>query len=171
MPSWHHTTRVTGLRKGYAMALPGFVAAAGRRLRASGPGDRGETVVELAILAPLMLLIIWMTIQYALYFQAREVALDAAQTGARYAEQFETKDVNWQANAASAAKSFYNGLGTRVLGSGIQVAAVSPALGVVRVTVTGDVASILLGLPIKITEVSSGPIECFRPDTAQDESC
>jgi Flp pilus assembly protein TadG len=129
-------------------------------------------VIELAILAPLMLLLIWMTIQYALYFQARQVALEAAQVGARYAEQYETKDVNWQIDAENAAKSYYNGLGTRVLGgTGITVTATSPAAGEVEVTVTGDVASILAGLPIHIQEVSSGPVECFRPDTAVGEEC
>jgi Flp pilus assembly protein TadG len=154
------------------MSAPGFVAAVGRRLRASGPRDRGETVVELAILAPLMLLIIWMTIQYALYFEARQVALEAAQTGARFAEQNATKDVNWRVDAENAAKAFYNGLGTKVLGAGgIQATAVSPAAGEVRVTVSGDVASILLGVPIRIQEISSGPIECFRPDTAVGEAC
>jgi Flp pilus assembly protein TadG len=152
------------------MSAPRFLAAARGRLRQSGAGDRGSSVVELAILAPLMLLIIWMTIQYALYFEARQVALEAAQVGARYAEQYETKDVNWQVDAQNAAKSYYTGLGTRVIG-GLQARAISPQAGEVQVTVTGNVASILLGIPIHIQEVSSGPIECFRPDTALGEAC
>ena len=154
------------------MSAPRFITAVGGRLRESGVGDRGSSVVELAILAPLMLLLIWMTIQYALYFEARQVALEAAQVGARYAEQYATKDVNWQADAGNAAKSYYNGLGTRVLGStGITATVTSPAAGEVQVTVTGNVASILLGIPIHIQEVSSGPVECFRPDSVAGEAC
>ncbi len=152
------------------MSAPRFITAAGERLRQSGAGDRGSSVVELAILAPLMLLLIWMTIQYALYFQARQVALEAAQVGARYAEQYATKDVNWQTDAENAAKSYYTGLGTKVVG-GLTATATSPAAGEVQVTVTGNVATILAGLPIHIQEVSSGPIECFRPDTAVGEAC
>lgn len=143
------------------------------RLRACGVGDRGSSVIELAVLAPVLLVIIWLTIQYALYLQAREVALEAAQEGARYAEQNATKDVNWQLHAQQAAQGFYAGLGTRVLGpSGtITAQAVSPVPGEVRVTVTGDVASILFGIPLHIQETSSGPIECFRPDTVVGEAC
>jgi Flp pilus assembly protein TadG len=134
----------------------------------AGPADRGSSVVELAILAPMLLLIIWMTIQYALYFQAREVALEAAQTGARLARQYaDTDPRGWQAMADSAAKSYYTGLGTKVLGNGIAARAYfQPGQpGQVRVTVTGNVASILLGLSLPINETSGGPIECFRPDT------
>ena len=33
-----------------------------------------------------------------------------------------------------------------------------------QVTVTGDVASILLGVPVHLSETSGGPVECFRPN-------
>jgi Flp pilus assembly protein TadG len=122
-------------------------------------------VVELAILAPLLLLIIWMTIQYALYFQARQVALNAAQDGARLARQYANSDpAGWEGIARSAATSYYNGLGTRILGDGIQVSFPQSPPGEVRVTVSGDVDSILLGLTLHLSETSGGPVECFRPD-------
>jgi Flp pilus assembly protein TadG len=144
------------------------------RLRSGGAGDRGSSVVELAILAPMLLLVIWMTIQYALYFDAREVALDAAQTGARLARQYAESDPGgWQNMAESAAKSYYNSLGTRVLGTGIQANAYFPPgePGEVRVTVTGDVASILLGVPVHLSETSGGPVECFRPNNGGGQEC
>jgi Flp pilus assembly protein TadG len=142
------------------------------RLRSGGAGDRGSSVVELAILTPMLLLVIWMTIQYALYFDAREVALDAAQTGARLARQYANSDpTGWQAIAESAAKSYYNSLGTRALGTGIQVSFPPSPPGQVQVTVTGDVASILLGVPVHLNETSGGPIECFRPNNGGGQAC
>src|SRR6266705_3313627 len=61
--------------------------------------DRGSSAIELVILAPLLLAIIWMTIQYALYYQGRQVALAAAQLGARVASQDADTVPGWQALA------------------------------------------------------------------------
>jgi Flp pilus assembly protein TadG len=54
-----------------------FVASA-RRL---GREDRGGAEVELAILGPLLLIVIFGAIQVTTYFTARTVALSAAQVG------------------------------------------------------------------------------------------
>ena len=43
--------------------------------------------MELVILTPMLLALIWLIIQYALYYQGRQVALAAAQVGARVARQ------------------------------------------------------------------------------------
>ncbi|HEY1346724.1 MAG TPA: TadE family protein, partial [Streptosporangiaceae bacterium] len=53
--------------------------------RPGGPGtarapgaDRGSSAVELVVLTPVLLALIWLIIQYALYYQGRQVALAAA---------------------------------------------------------------------------------------------
>jgi Flp pilus assembly protein TadG len=145
-------------------------------VRTSGRGrerqsrDRGASAIELAILAPILLALIWLAIQYALYYQGRQVALAAAQVGARVAREEAQTVPGWKVNAQNQAESYYNGLGTKVLGNGISAAAVRTGTSV-RVTVTGQAASILFGLPLPIHETAGGPIECFRPDLGGGQLC
>ena len=133
--------------------------------------DRGSSAIELAILAPALLLLVWLTIQYAMYAQGRQVALAAAQTGARVARQDANTVPGWQAIAEQSAQSYYAGLGTKVLGGNVTATAVPYGSSDVRVTVTGQVASILFGLQLPIHETAGGPIECFRPDLNGGQQC
>src|SRR5262249_59988997 len=94
----------------------------GRRL--AGRGDRGSSAVELVILTPMLLALIWLFIQYALYYQGRQVALAAAQIGARVARQDANTVPGWQAIAERNAENYYAGLGTKVLGGTVTAVAV-----------------------------------------------
>lgn len=136
----------------------------------AGP-DRGSSAIELAILAPMLLAMIWLTIQYALYYQGRQVALAAAQLGARVASQDADTVPGWTGLAERSAENYYQGLGTRVLGSHISAVAVTSGQGQVRVTVTGHAASIMFGLNLTIHETAGGPIDCFRPDLNGGQQC
>ena len=118
----------------------------------------------------MLLVLIWLAIQYAMYYQGRQVALAAAQVGARVAREEAATVRGWQANAVSAAENYYNGLGTKVLGNGISAVATGNG-NTVQVTVTGQAASILLGLQLRIHETAGGPIECFRPDLNGGQPC
>lgn len=142
-----------------------------RSLRRVSRQDRGSSAIELAILAPALLVLVWLTIQYALYAQGRQVALAAAQIGARVARQDASTVPGWQAIAARSAQSYYAGLGTKVLGGNITADAQPYGNSEVRVTVTGQVASILFGLPLPIHETAGGPVECFRPDLNGGQQC
>ncbi len=55
-----------------------------RGVRTRG-GDEGSETVEIAVLFPLVILIVLVTLQAGLYFHARSVAMSAAQEGARIA--------------------------------------------------------------------------------------
>jgi Flp pilus assembly protein TadG len=127
--------------------------------------------VELVILTPMLLALIWLIIQYALYYQGREVALAAAQIGARVARQDANTVPGWPGIAERSAESYYAGLGTKVLGGGVTAAAVPSGVSQVKVTVTGHVASIIFGLTLTIHETAGGPIECFRPDLNGGQLC
>lgn len=142
------------------------------RIAAGGLGrDAGVSAIELAILAPMLLALIWLTIQYAMYYQSRDVALAAAQAAVRQAStQYETRP-DWQTAAETTAENYYLGLGTKVLGNHIDAVAYVSGPGQVRVTVTGDAASILLGLNLVIHETAGAPIECFRPDVGDGQNC
>jgi Flp pilus assembly protein TadG len=154
------------------LGMRGGLPRRGRIAARGNVGDEsGSSAIELVILAPMLLLIIWLSIQYALYYQGREVALAAAQLGARVASQDEHAVPGWQQIAQNDAQKYYNGLGTRVLGDSIGADAEVSGVGQVRVTVTGQVQSILLGLNLPIHETAGAPIECFRPEADGGQDC
>ncbi len=154
---------------GYLRAALGMSAA--RLARARRDSELGASAIELAVLAPALLVLVWLTIQFALYTQGRQVALAAAQIGARVARQDAATVPGWQAIAQRSAQDYYQGLGTRVLGGTISATAAVTGPSRVQVTVTGNVASILLGLPLPIHETVGGPVECFRPDLNGGQLC
>ena len=136
------------------------------------PGaDRGSSAVELVILTPMLLALIWLIIQYALYYQGRQVALAAAQIGARVARQDANTVPGWRAIAERSAEGYYAGLGTKVLGGTVTAVAAPVGVSEVKVTVTGQAASIMFGLTLTIHETASGPVECFRPDLNGGQQC
>jgi hypothetical protein len=108
---------------------------------------------------------IWLVIQFALWFQSRSVALAAAQAGARVArDEAGVRGNNWRTDSATRATQYYNALGTKILGNGITALPVGNGTTNVGVQVTGTVSSLIPGLTLTITETSQGPIECFHPD-------
>jgi Flp pilus assembly protein TadG len=127
-----------------------------------GAGDRGSSAIELAILAPVLLILSMLVIQWALWFEARGVALSSAQAGARTARE---QLPGWPAQSVTDAQNFYNRVGTRLL-SGVN-ASVSPAGGnpsQVYVTVGGKIPTLIpLIPPLSVNEKAGGPVECFRP--------
>jgi Flp pilus assembly protein TadG len=140
-----------------------------RRCRALAR-DRGSSAIELAILAPALLIITMLVVQWALWFQARQVALNVAQDGARYAREQQT---GWPQQAVAEADSFYDTLHTGII-KDIQVT-VSPDGGdpsQVYVTVTGNVPTLIPGISLlSVRETSGGDTECFRPASAGGQQC
>lgn len=153
------------------MAVPRPVRISARGIRGPQARDRGASAIELAILTPMLLALIWLAIQYALYFQGRQVALAAAQVGDRVAREQAATVRGWQTNAENDAATYYDGLGTKVLGNGITATASRVGNNEVQVTVTGQAASIMFGLTLTINETAVGPIECFRPDLNGGQPC
>ncbi len=148
----------------------GISTAGGSRWRAAR-ACHGSSAVELAILAPLLLLIIFLSVQFAFWYQGRQVALAAAQAGARLARQEADINVAWRTDAQDAAAAYYNQLGTKVLGGGITARATDSAVTQVGVRMTEQVVSIVFGLKLTIHETVTGPVECFRPDVNGGRRC
>ncbi|GAA4578851.1 hypothetical protein GCM10023194_02820 [Planotetraspora phitsanulokensis] len=129
--------------------------------------DRGASVVELALIMPIVLVVMLVMVQFALVFHARQIADGAARVGARVARAAGTGPGagNWQAAAESQAQSRVALVGAKVLeNASVQAWQQGDQRGV---TVTGDVVSavpLLPGMTFTITSRFGGPIECFRPD-------
>ncbi len=134
--------------------------------RLTAPGaERGSSAVELAVLAPALLLICMLILQFGLWFNARQTALAAAQAGALVAREQAASNPDWAAAAQGAAASYYGSLHTSLLGR-LSAHASGNTRTAVFVTVRGPLAYSVFGffgLHLTISATAGGPVECFRP--------
>lgn len=140
---------------------------ADRRVR----GDRGVSAIELAVIAPTLLLLIFLAIQAGLFFYARSVALQAAREGVSQLRLAQTPgDCAAQSPLTSdAVNSYLAHVGTGALNG----ARVSPDCGsyaasgttgpTVTVTVHGHAIS-LLGFTLSVDESATGQVERFQEE-------
>jgi Flp pilus assembly protein TadG len=127
--------------------------------------DRGSSVIELAVLAPGFLMIIMLIVQFGLWFNARQAALDSAQAGAQVAREDAATNGNWQSLAQQASSSYYDSLNSSLLSS-LQANAHGDPANQVFVTVQGPLGYSVFnffGIKWTVTETAGGPVECFRP--------
>jgi Flp pilus assembly protein TadG len=139
----------------------------GRRLcRGVRPGgDRGASVVELAVLAPALMMLCMLILQFGLWFNARQAALASAQAGATVAREEAATNGAWAANAQAAATRYFDGLQTRLLGRLTARASGNPRRNV-SVTVSGPLGFSVFSffnLKLTVSATAGGPVECFRP--------
>jgi Flp pilus assembly protein TadG len=122
------------------------------------------------VLAPAFLGVIMLIIQFGLWFNARQIALAAAQAGDRVAREEAGNEGTqaWENDATSTATSYYHSLNTHLLGSLSATAVTQTQDGTpyVGVTVSGPLAYSVFswfGTTWTITETVTGPVECFHP--------
>ena len=135
------------------------------RLRAAVRSDRGTSAVELAVLAPALMMICMLILQFGLRFNARQVALAAAQAGARVAREQAATNPDWASAAQTAAAQYYHSLHSSLL-SKLTAQASGNAQTNVYVTVSGPLSYSVFGffgLDLTISATAGGPVECFRP--------
>jgi Flp pilus assembly protein TadG len=143
-----------------------------RRARRAGrrPGaERGSSAVELAVLAPALMMICMLILQFGLWFNARQAALSAAQAGALVAREQAATNPGWAGAAQQAAAQYYTSLHTTLLRRLTARAAGNPRTSV-SVTVSGPLGYSVFGffgLHLTISATAGGPVECFRPPGAQ----
>jgi Flp pilus assembly protein TadG len=117
--------------------------------------ERGDAIVQTVIVAPALLLLIMVIIQFALVAHARNVAEAAAQDGVTAARRSDATEADGQARASAALAS----LGPRMLSErGVSVVKTQTD---VTVTVTGTPLTLVPGFGRKIVETSSGPVERY----------
>ena|SRR5690349_9268143 len=126
-----------------------------RRLR----GERGATT-ELVILFPAFFILVFLGIQFALYYHASHVAQAAAQEGARTLRV--TQDVDAGVDQAN---KYLLHLSRATLPDGVATGSLDQATGIAQVEVRGTAESILPGFTFRVHETSRGPVEKFRGDT------
>jgi Flp pilus assembly protein TadG len=127
--------------------------------------DRGSNVVELAVLAPALMLLCMLIIQFGLWFNARQAALASAQAGALIAREEAATNPQWASAAQAAATSYYTRLNTNLLRK-LSAQAYETAGNNVYVTVSGPLGYSVFPfftLNLTISATAGGPVECFRP--------
>lgn len=130
-----------------------------RRRRAYPRPDDGSSAVELVLLAPLLLFMVFVIVQAALYMHARHVALAAAQQGARIARTIDLTSTDGMSAARSDTLAYLRQLAGDVVSG--QTVTVSRTASTATVVVRVNAISILPGLHLVATERSSGPVESF----------
>lgn len=134
---------------------PRWRATVARRLTgAPGERERGSASLELVVVFPVVLLLIFGGVQGALWYHARSVAMAAAQEGARAAG---AEGGNPGAGEA-AATAFLDSVG----GSGVLTGAgvdVTRSATEATATVTGTAPTVLPGMGLAVAQSASVPVE------------
>jgi Flp pilus assembly protein TadG len=134
-------------------------------VRRLGQPERGASAVELAVLAPALMMLCMLILQFGLWFNARQVALASAQAGATVAREQAASNPAWVADAQDAAANFYGSLHSNLL-TGLAPHAFGNRITNVYVTVRGHLGYSVFpffNLHLPVTATAGGPVECFRP--------
>ena len=129
--------------------------AAVRRPSGGRSGEDGYSVVEAAIIFPLLLMLVMVIFQVALWWHARHVAQAAAQEGARVARIYQGSAADGQAKA----EEYLSALAPRLLPQ--RAVSVSRSATTVTVQVRGTVVKIVPGLRLDVEETSTSPVERY----------
>ena len=124
-------------------------------------GDRGST--ELAIATPLMLLLVLLVVQVALWLHGDHVAASIAQRAAATARTAEGSKADAQARAEALADD----LGGSLLNE--RSITVERGTTTARVEVTAEVPSLIPGLSWPVRRELSVPVERFVPPVNQPD--
>ncbi len=128
-------------------------ASSHRRNRRSRD-ERGSVTIQMVFLMPALFLLMFLGLQGALYYHAKQVALAAAQEGAREAgSQTGTRDAG-----VATANTFLQDAG----GSDVMTSATvsgSRTTTTATITVTGKSMSVIPGWHVTVTQSASVPVE------------
>ena len=136
----------------------------GRKRARRRRSERGVSTLELSILAPAIIALIFVSIQTALWLYGRSVALNAAQEGVSRLRLVQplvyTPAVGEKVRAD--VQSYAQQLGgTTLQNATVPFPAYNDPEGV---TVTGKTVSLVPGLELKVTRTATGRIEQFEAD-------
>ncbi len=123
----------------------------------TGRHDRGEAAAQLVILTPLLILLVFLGVQTAIYFHAANVAAAAAAQGAAAG----APQRSGTTNAAEVAASIVSDLDGHTSGPPIA----QESSGYISVTVVVMVPRIVPFFPSSVTRTASEPRERFVPES------
>ncbi|AWL36618.1 MULTISPECIES: TadE/TadG family type IV pilus assembly protein [Streptomyces] len=116
-------------------------------------GDRGFGSVEFAVLAVVVLALIFTSIQVGLYYHARKVAQSAARQGIETGRQLGSTP----GDGVAQAQTFLARFGGSVQGPSVSSAGSTTEK--IRITVRGRVATLVPGLTLDVVQHADAPTE------------
>lgn len=128
--------------------------------------DRGASALEMSIVVPVFLLVIFSIVEVGLWLFARNVAVTAAHEGASVMRISGTLDEpeEFRAIAVQTAERYADELGI-LTGAEATVSGVED--GRVTVSVSGGYVDLVPFFPATVTETVSVEVELFEPDTGE----
>jgi Flp pilus assembly protein TadG len=128
------------------------------RTKAAARDERGSVSLQLAVVFPVVLLLLLLSVQAGLLFHARHLARAAAEEGLRSARLYQHRASDGSASA--------NSLLNASAGDLITDRAVSTTRTTESATVRvhGYALSVLPGLRLPVDETASGPVEHFTSE-------
>ena len=119
--------------------------------------ERGEATTEMVLVVPVLLVLITLVIQFALWYHASNVAEAAAEEGVRAARLRGGTAETGQATT----ENFLSQAGPTIVVA--PEVSVSRDTDTARVEVHGRVVSVVPGISLPIDAVAESPLEEFRP--------
>ncbi|RKR89000.1 TadE-like protein [Micromonospora pisi] len=127
-----------------------------RNRSVSGNGDRGASPVELAVVLPAIFVLIFVSLQAAIWYMARSTALNAAQEAVNAQRTFEAGDGVGETRA----QVFLDRAGDWLLDAEVEVTPVGAGDTEVSATVTGQAIRVVPLIPLPpISETAHGTVE------------
>lgn len=119
--------------------------------------DGGSASLEIAILGPVLLLLIFSIVQTGLWFYARSLALAAAQEGVNAARAYQADPAD---GTARARMFLTEHAGDSLAATSVTAAGTTPTQ--VRIQVRGRALSVLPGVPgMTVSQSAHAPVERF----------
>ena len=128
--------------------------------------DRGASAIELAFIAPALLLLIFFSIQAALWWYGRTVALQAAREGVSQLRLASDRATYQQiaGPVTDRTERFAVAVGRESLLDPVATPDYDEAAGRVSMSVTGRVITLWPGAPLRVTQEAFGEVERFEGD-------
>ncbi|WP_200208790.1 TadE/TadG family type IV pilus assembly protein [Micromonospora coerulea] len=134
---------------------PGRLRDRLRRRLAGGGAERGANPVELAVLMPVILILLFASIQLAAWFVARSTALNAAQSGVNAQRVVEAPPGVGEARATR----FLRAAGDWLVGWEATGPTCVAGAAEVTCTVSGRSLSVIPGVSFPVRQTAHGPVE------------
>jgi Flp pilus assembly protein TadG len=136
---------------------PRHLARLAERLRNHSSDEQGSSAVEMAIIFPVTVFIIFGIIQFGLWYHAAAIARAAAQEGARAASAYQA---NATAGTAGAEHVLHNNAGGLI--SHVRVVPYRDTQ-VATITVSGQALQVIPFIPLAVHATATAPVEAYRP--------